>query len=400
MSDQVLPPPSDEAPIDAEFEPAPKRKPKAEKKSGPGWFSFLILGGISLGALALSVLSSGFLSDANNSDTLAADVERLKVDTQAATEERATLRDLSATAREDVEDANDDIAALNTKLTDVSDALGILEGDLMAAQDAGDLGLATNTDAINTAPLMARIEGLEAMVAALPEDTTVQARDGDAPVATTASVDVTEIESALAQVRSDVDRLRDELTTLRGDLSGLIEAQDTMADAETAASNGASAAVALSAIEAAARRGQPFQMAYETLSDAAPEMRGVDALRRLAATGAPTLPDLRDAFLPLKRTALKIDADSKGGTASVLQSLFGDGVKVRRADEVDTASVLETAQTALVTGDIEAALSAIDTLSPDIQAVFTDWRDDAQNRLTLEDSLDTLRLAMIAKDRP
>ena len=96
----------------------------------------------------------------------------------------------------------------------------------------------------------------------------------------------------------------------------------------------------------------------------------------------------------------QIEAKSKGATQSVLNSLFGDGIRVRREGEVDTADVLATAESALVTGDLDAALNTLDTLPAEIQSVFTDWRDNAEKRLTLEDSLDTLRLAMIAKDRP
>jgi len=408
MSDPVLPPPSDEAPIDAEFEPAPKRKAKPEKKSGPGWFSFLLLGGVSFGALALSVLSSGVMSGTDTKDAMAADIERLKVDAQTASEDRASLRRITGRTDENSTALRAELEALQTDLNTLEETLNALEADLMSDESEPDADAAPapviGSQSFNMAPLLARIEGLEAMVAALPADAGIDPNEDTSltptETPTTPPVDVTEIETELGALRTDIETLRDEVTTLRTDLTDLMEAQQTAADAEIDAATGASAAVALSAIEAAARRGQPFQMAYQTLVETAPDMRGVKALAPLASTGAPQLSDLRDGFIPLKREALKVDAQSKGSTASVLQSLFGDGLKVRRPGDADTASVLETAQTALVTGDIDAALSAIDTLPQNIQAVFTDWRDDAQNRLTLEDSLDTLRLAMIAKDRP
>ena len=53
MSDPVFPSQDSDAPIDAEFEPAPKPRPepKVKIKSGPGWFGFIVLGGVSLLAL-------------------------------------------------------------------------------------------------------------------------------------------------------------------------------------------------------------------------------------------------------------------------------------------------------------------------------------------------------------
>ena len=246
--------------------------------------------------------------------------------------------------------------------------------------------------------LQRRLRALERRLAADPEGSI--SSDGDAVPNPIEPFDPSEIETDIAGLQADIDRLRDEVTTLRGDLSSLIEANDEAAIREAETVSTASTAIALSAIETAARRGQPFQRPFQTLQEAAPDAPGLEALRPLAVTGAPTLSDLRDAFRPLKRAALKQDAEDQGGAQSILNTLFGDGVRVRREGEINAADTLETAETALVTGELEAALEAIDSLPQNLQAVFTDWRQDAQNRLTLEDSLDRLRLAMIAKDRP
>jgi hypothetical protein len=54
----------------------------------------------------------------------------------------------------------------------------------------------------------------------------------------------------------------------------------------------------------------------------------------------------------------------------------------------------------LEAGDLPGAIALIDTLDPDLQAVFTDWRNNADDRHMLEQSLEALRLTMIAEERP
>ncbi|MEL7231486.1 MAG: hypothetical protein AAGJ85_03130 [Pseudomonadota bacterium] len=397
MSDPVLPSSSDETPIDAEFEPTPKRKAKPAKKSGPGWFSFLLLGAISLSAFGLSILSNGLLSGENDSVDIAADIERLKVDIEAASEDRASIKagldNLNSAVTQAVEERDAD----QQRLTNLGDTITVLESDLL------ELGQSERTPIVEgeRQDVSGLIERLEAIESALDNAESPAMQSGsDPPAMITEAFDASALEADIASLRSDVERLRDELTTLRGDLTSLIEQQDEAAASQADSAQTAEAAIALSAVETAARRGQPFQTSFQNLEEAAPDVPALDALRPLVATGAPTLPDLREAFRPLKRAALKADAEDQGTTQSVLSTLFGDGIRVRREGEESAADIVDMAETALITGDLEASLAALDTLPPNLQAVFTDWRQDAQNRLTLEDSLDRLRLAMIAKDRP
>jgi len=162
----------------------------------------------------------------------------------------------------------------------------------------------------------------------------------------------------------------------------------------------------LSAIEAAARRGRPFQSGYRRMLAAMPDEPTVRALAPLAATGAPTFSDLREQFPPLRHQALDAEASAAGGRTSWMRSVFGDGIIVRREGEASAVTVLEAADAALARGDLSTAiaqidrLSKIDRLSTNIQPVFTDWLDNARHRQSLEDALEALRLTMIAKDRP
>ena len=63
MTESSLPPSArDEAPIDAEFEPAaPSESRTPNAKSGPGWFAYGLLGLVSTTAIVLAAASAGYV---------------------------------------------------------------------------------------------------------------------------------------------------------------------------------------------------------------------------------------------------------------------------------------------------------------------------------------------------
>lgn len=83
-----------------------------------------------------------------------------------------------------------------------------------------------------------------------------------------------------------------------------------------------------------------------------------------------------------------------------MRGIFGDGIQIRREGETTNRGTLEAAASSLEAGDLPGAIALIDTLDPDLQAVFTDWRNNADDRHMLEQSLEALRLTMIAEERP
>ena len=65
-----------------------------------------------------------------------------------------------------------------------------------------------------------------------------------------------------------------------------------------------------------------------------------------------------------------------------------------------TADQLNAAADALQAGDLSNAIQSVRVLDADLQPVFTDWLDNAEDRLLLEETLEALRLTMIAEERP
>ncbi|MEO0467881.1 MAG: hypothetical protein AAF216_15180, partial [Pseudomonadota bacterium] len=98
--------------------------------------------------------------------------------------------------------------------------------------------------------------------------------------------------------------------------------------------------------------------------------------------------------------ALDQDARDDGAGSSWMRTVFGDGIQIRRSGETTPRDQLMTAQTALEAGDLATAIEQIRSLDADLQPVFTDWLDNADNRYRLEETLEALRLTMIAEERP
>lgn len=201
---------------------------------------------------------------------------------------------------------------------------------------------------------------------------------------------------------AETSALTEEIEALRSSLAALdqrVDAGLTPAPAPASASASEDAALALSAIEAAARRGRPFLVSHQKLAASLPNDPNVETLGTYASVETKTLTELQTEFTRLEDRALDVDAKAQGGSASWLRSMLGNAVTVRRDGEISTADQIETAETALANRDLRTAIEAIEPLSPGVQAVFTDWLQSANQRLALEEALEGLRLTMIAKDR-
>ncbi|MEL7111372.1 MAG: hypothetical protein AAGK93_00360 [Pseudomonadota bacterium] len=376
MSNPSLDPaPGDEAPIDAEFEPATPT-PKASKagRGGPGWVAFA---GLVLVCLGLSAYSAGVLPGLKPG---AADIAALQGEIavlKSGQTERSTITDTIVTDVAALKSRADGLQADRTRLvTDiraVRSEIETLEADISTLQRARIAGLAEQEDETNPA------------IVELPDLTALETR-------------VTAVEDALVSQLGSYDSalelLKTRLTTLEN------QARSERLTAATDSNARTEAALALSAIEAAARRGRPFLTAHQRLAAAMPGNQAIDRLANIAPNPVPTLAELRADLPALINEALDQDARDDGAGSSWMRTVFGDGIQIRRSGETTPRDQLMTAQTALEAGDLATAIEQIRGLDADLQPVFTDWLDNADNRYRLEETLEALRLTMIAEERP
>jgi len=237
-----------------------------------------------------------------------------------------------------------------------------------------------------------------ARVASLADGNTSPGASDDSPDLAALTNRVTAIEDALVTQLSTYETTLESLKTRLNRLE--TQAASDGLNAANATNVKTEAALALSAIEAAARRGRPFLSAQQKLATALPGNEAVTRLAPLASQAVPTLSDLRASFPALVQTALDNSARAEGGSSSWIRGVFGDGIQVRKQGEVTSSDHLDRARTALDAGELAESIEHIRAADSEIQPVFTDWMDNAENRHMLEQTLEALRLTMIAEERP
>ncbi|MCR9079424.1 MAG: hypothetical protein NXH78_10025 [Hyphomonadaceae bacterium] len=378
MTSSSLPPDSgDDLPIDAEFEPAaPKSGADASPGKGPGWAAFGGLGLIALAGFVLAAASAGLIPGFQPGAGKVSDLET-RIDAfeaaQSGTADQATNQAAEIAALKGRADSlRADRTRTVTDMRALRDEIDAIQADLAALQRARVATLAEEASDGDSPGTSASLAALETRIAAL-EDALVSQLDG--------------YNLALDLLKSRLDALEE-------------KAGSETLTATAANNNRTESALALSAIEAAARRGRPFLSAHQRLAAAMPGNDAVASLASVASKAVPTRSDLTAALPPLIDEALDREAQSASGGSGWMRSVFGDGIQVRRKDAVTTRDHLDLARTALDGGELAETIEHIRAIDADLQPVFTDWVQNAEDRHLLEETLEALRLTMIAEERP
>lgn len=406
-------------PIDADFEPAPSpedEKAKARKSSGPGWLGASVLALMAAGAggvIGLVADKPPFTSShRGDNSALQKQVTEL-TQTQAQLETKVTqgtaeletrLRtDLSALVATD--GGGENLSALIAELDTVSKrldetmtaqpgstTLSQLTDRIAALESVDTSGEASEQDVARAvAGLGERLTALESAVAELP-----------AQNASVTPEIIAALETEIAALKSDFETVSNASSEDSTKVASLI--QDMRAKEETALQSAAAAkasteaALALAAIETASARGEPFAADYRDLRAAMPDSAPVRALASVAETPVATLDALAADFPDLRAAAIKAaPKPTEPGALGWLNRTFGDAVTVEPAngEASSTESQLDEASLALKSGDLEEAVEALSALDAEPQDVFADWTRSAKARIKLDNTLATLRRAMI-----
>lgn len=384
-------------PIDAEFEPAeneaaqenrtdetPARKTSS---SGPGWLSLLFVMLIAFGALGLSLWSSGLLQKGLQPDDTATGIAAL-------TDRQTEL----ATRIDALEERLSDATAQIDGLSGTVDALGSPTSE--AATPAQ--GSVVDEDAV--ADLSARIDAVEERMANQPETSSLI--DPQRIANLEAALQTLDSESAptsaeLVSLRQEVSSLRSRVQQLASAQSALEEAgAETSRRAENArrsATTAAESALAIASIENAISAGASFEASAQRLQELQPASEAAAALERLSRGPVPSLAMLQGRFDELKGDALDKDSQAAGEPGWV-DTIFGDMVSVRRGSGASIVpDILLQAEAALEAGDLEDAISTLERLPEESQAVYADWLTYARNRAAAQNAIDALRLEFAAQ---
>ena len=252
--------------------------------------------------------------------------------------------------------ASPDLAVLQTTVADQANRIATLEA--RQGQIQPDADLTARVAALEAAPdLSPRIAALEAKPTAAADLTQLKAevdalKSGGLPAVATAEIDakLAEASASIAAIKSDAEAIA------------------------------AAAAVraALRQVLAALDSGTPYSAAMADLAtlDLPP------TLTDHAQSGLPTLQSLRTGFPDAARLALTAALQANMGDSWTERAgafLRGQtGVRsLTPRDGDDPDAVLSRAEAALTAGNLSAALTQLDGLSPPALAAMADWRAQA-----------------------
>ena len=381
-------------PIDADFEPAPEDSSGTGRRAsgGPGWLGALVLSlfAAGLGGI-LGMAGTRFIADTSTNpgavgariDALQAEQEDISIRLARALREQGGLDAGLDTLAEQVE-------ALSARESSGSGADPSVVEDLrrrIAALESVDPSGEVSPEDLSraVASLESRLDRLAGSVEALQE-----APEG------VAVERVIEIETRLAELRDDLSQAKLSSSRDAEKLAGLIEGmRQDEADARgaaAAASQTADLARAVSAIEAASRRGGGFAPEMRTLRTLMPNDPSVRQLGPIAETGAPGMAELQAAFATARAEARTVlDARPANGLGW-LNRTFGDAVSVRRADgqDDDPSALLDRAGEAMDAGNLDLALELTGQLDGAPADAMSGWTELANRRITLEAALEAL----------
>jgi hypothetical protein len=386
-------PVSSTEPIDADFEPAFEDGEAAQTRdksgSGPGWLGVGVaalvaaaIGGAIGIAATMAIPAKGGVEDIS---AVTAELETLKAEQQAADMERSkVIRDAA-----DMESRLD--AGLNALPASGGQDLGPLLAELDVVSQRLDDALEANSGEA-LVQLTARLDALEAVDMSGEATAAELARSLGA-----LSERVTSLETRLADLQSDIVRSSGDTTELTSLIERMRNDEAVVRAKAEASESSADAALALSSIEAASRRGSDFESDYRKLRAIMPRSAAVRTLGAVASTGAPTLAQLQQSYGRASTQARAAIAPEKEGALGWLNNLFGDAVTVRGAEgeEEGAAVILSRARTALDAGSLEQAVSTLRALDGEPASAMAGWTQSANRRITLEAGLETLRLGMI-----
>jgi hypothetical protein len=164
--------------------------------------------------------------------------------------------------------------------------------------------------------------------------------------------------------------------------------------------NAAAAALAAASLSQAAAGPRPFANDLAAVERLMPNSPHILALAPLASVGAPTRADLAAELADIA-ARVSIAARSpakKAGFMAQLGYAVSRVVSVRRVDAVGAGpdAVLARAQKRAADGDLEGALSMLDTLPGSARDELGDWRQRAQRRIDIDAHIAALRALALA----
>ncbi|MCA9267625.1 MAG: hypothetical protein KDA41_04110, partial [Planctomycetales bacterium] len=276
--------------------------------------------------------------------------------------------------------ANSDSSALSADVADMNSRLSAIEQRLDEQPAATSDGEASADVTARLADLTQRLDNLENASPAAPG-----ADPGLGDRLDTLQSQVQTLETSAKATSDRIDEIQARVDALRDKLAATSDESKIRNDKDQAARN-----VAIEALTAAYRRGDPFGDfldALRKLTDGAP---AVDALLPYASTGVATDSELIDGFDTASRQALGALAPKDEGVVSRLISNARSLVDVRPAGPVEgdePSAVLSRVEADLANGDFPAALAEWQFLPAESRQAAAGWAGKLEKRVAADKAL-------------
>lgn len=273
------------------------------------------------------------------------------------------------------------------------DGLAQQPDNIPSASTGNSTGTDEGTVVVDPA-LTERLSRLEGTINALRERLNSERSD---TLNNTVARRMAEIETRTAPIE-ELARVESELSGVAAEMRDLSARLSTMEEEVRATaglrveSRGQAIAMAVTLLRDALQRGGPFMIALNQLersgSDDPVIAEQIAALKPLADHGAPTIEKLRQSFPAMAQQAVQAASDDHSG--SILAATWANIKKlipVRRVDVAGEASLdgrLVTAEAALESDDLDAAIAALDGVEGEnAKAAIAEWLEDAKSRQLL-----------------
>ncbi|MBB2972579.1 mitofilin family membrane protein [Mesorhizobium sp. RMAD-H1] len=191
---------------------------------------------------------------------------------------------------------------------------------------------------------------------------------------------VASVETQATQAASAASQDSGSLADIRSQLAAL----ETQV-ADQSRQPAVAAAIAATALKSAVDRGGSFTAELDAYASVAPQSPDIEALRKFAGTGVPTIIDLSARFdeVANRIVATERNVDPNAGFVDQLMASAKSLVKVRPVGEVSGDSVgaiTARIETALRAGDLDRAIAEWETLPENAKAVSTQFADEMKAR--------------------
>ncbi|MFI4975063.1 MAG: COG4223 family protein [Caulobacterales bacterium] len=184
------------------------------------------------------------------------------------------------------------------------------------------------------------------------------------------------------------------------DLKALAARVERLETSQSRAQDASAAALAAAALSEAAAGAGPFTGELAAFERVMPNSPDLQALRPLAAQGAPTRAELA-ATLPASAAAAAVAARAPqrgDGFLKRLAAMVSRVIIIRRVDPDAPGAdgVLARAQARAAAADLEGALSVLNSLPAEAQAPLDEWRAAARRRVEIDRHVAGLRAQALA----